>query len=182
MDEHTGINGLIKVMQFRVLRHGWECDPWGWVAVREDGPKTIILTDHGSTWEACPDDLRALMLDYQKAITETRAALNMVEGPILEEGKLIPSREEHPMTIRELTQALREFDPGQMVVVQGYEGGFDEVTLVRGLRLALNAHEEFWYGRHEITASNGVPAALLASSDSTEWRYRAARGMSDQNW
>jgi hypothetical protein len=82
MDEHTGINGWTKVMRFRVLRHGWECDPWGWVAMRPDGTQTILLTDHGTKFEAMPDDLLDLLREYQQVITDTHAAMTMVGWPI----------------------------------------------------------------------------------------------------
>lgn len=78
MDEPKGVQGMTKVMRFRVFRHAWECDPWGWVAIRHDGTHAILLTDHGTEFEATPDHLHALIREYQKVITETTAAMSMV--------------------------------------------------------------------------------------------------------
>jgi hypothetical protein len=86
------------------------------------------------------------------------------------------------MTIGELIQKLQQCDPNQMAVVLGYEGGFDELAVVRGLRLTLNAHEECYFGQHEECEAGDVAAVLLAGSDGSEWRYRLALGLSDQNW
>ncbi len=82
MGKKTEIQGLTKVMQFRVLQHAWECDPYGWVATRPDGTKTIILTTHGWEYEASPEDLAELLLQYQQVIAETHAAMTMVGWPI----------------------------------------------------------------------------------------------------
>lgn len=69
-----------------------------------------------------------------------------------------------------------------MAVVLGYEGGFDELTVVRGLRLTIDVHKECYLCRHEECEAGDVAAMLLAGSDGSEWRYRLALGLSDQNW
>jgi ribulose-5-phosphate 4-epimerase/fuculose-1-phosphate aldolase len=82
MEQRTEIQKLTKVMRFRVLRHGWECDLWGWVVMRPDGAQTILLTDHGTEFEAMPGDLQDLLRQYQQVITDTQSAMTMVGWPI----------------------------------------------------------------------------------------------------
>lgn len=82
MVKKTEIQGLTKVMRFRVLHHAWECDPYGYVATRPDGTQTIILTTHCWEYEASPEDLAELISEYRKVLEETQAAMTMVGWPI----------------------------------------------------------------------------------------------------
>lgn len=53
------------------------------------------------------------------------------------------------MTAHELAKQLLEL-PDVMLTVRGYEGGVDEITSVsQPKELALNVHEEWYYGKHE---------------------------------
>ncbi len=36
-----------------------------------------------------------------------------------------------------------------MVVVAGYEGGYDEITAAIDIKLKLDVHTEWYYGKHE---------------------------------
>jgi len=53
------------------------------------------------------------------------------------------------MTVKELIEELQTFDPEKMVVIAGYEGGFDEVHDADEIRLKLNVHTASYYGKHE---------------------------------
>ena len=53
------------------------------------------------------------------------------------------------MKVKELIEQLQGFDPELMVVRPGYEGGVTEVEYATGVLLALNVHDEWYYGEHE---------------------------------
>ena len=53
------------------------------------------------------------------------------------------------MKVKELIKELQKHDPEIMVVVAGYEGGYDEISGVGEIRLKYNAHTEWYYGKHE---------------------------------
>ena len=60
------------------------------------------------------------------------------------------------MTVGELKKCLELFSDDLMVVVDGYESGFTELTpsKVKRITLALNKYddkEEWYFGRHEDT-------------------------------
>jgi hypothetical protein len=54
------------------------------------------------------------------------------------------------MTVKELIEKLQKFDPGMIVVVDGYEGGVNDVSTAREIDIILNCHDEWYYGKHEI--------------------------------
>jgi hypothetical protein len=53
------------------------------------------------------------------------------------------------MKVKELIEKLQACDPEHMVVVDGYEGGVYEADCVETKKIALNAHEEWYYGDHD---------------------------------
>ena len=55
------------------------------------------------------------------------------------------------MTVGELIELLEAHPPGLRVVVNGYEGGYDDITpdLILPLRLALDIHDREYMGDHE---------------------------------
>ena len=74
------------------------------------------------------------------------------------------------MTVDELIRMLETYPPDLRVVVDGYEGGVDDLEarllLVRDIRLNVNA--DWYYGRHEETYTceketghETVPALIL---------------------
>ena len=69
-----------KIFEFPVLWLAWEIDSKGWVAEREDGTKTLILTNHGSEYEAEPEILEDRIAEYQRVIGETQKALSMLDA------------------------------------------------------------------------------------------------------
>lgn len=73
------------------------------------------------------------------------------------------------MNVRQLIMALRDFDPDMQVVVDGYEGGFDNVPGLVLIKVELDVNveaenpenkEDWWRGRHE-ESENGTPVVLI---------------------
>jgi hypothetical protein len=54
------------------------------------------------------------------------------------------------MTVQELIEQLQTLDPDLHVFTNGYEGGYEDVVSVGDAKeIALNYHNEWWYGDHE---------------------------------
>ena len=53
------------------------------------------------------------------------------------------------MTVQELIDALSKLPPDHMVVVNGYEGGVNEISDVVQCKLDLNVNTKWYYGKHE---------------------------------
>ncbi len=54
------------------------------------------------------------------------------------------------MTVRELIAELSKHDPALPVVLDGYEGGVDDVVVVETVKIELNVNTKDYYGKHEI--------------------------------
>ena len=57
------------------------------------------------------------------------------------------------MTVAELREALARFDPSMRVVIDGYEGGLDDVLRVDVASIRADANldpDQDYYGRHLI--------------------------------
>ncbi|NNJ84276.1 MAG: hypothetical protein HKP13_04955 [Gammaproteobacteria bacterium] len=69
------------------------------------------------------------------------------------------------MTVTELMEHLKAFDPNLPVVVAGYEGGFNDVSFVAPARMFPEANTEWYYGAHEeaLPGDEGTVTALLLS-------------------
>ncbi len=53
------------------------------------------------------------------------------------------------MTVKELIEQLQTLDPDLRVFTPGYEGGYEDVVSVGNIReIALNYHDEWYYGPH----------------------------------
>jgi hypothetical protein len=52
------------------------------------------------------------------------------------------------MKVKELINLLQQHNPEFRVVVDGYESGYDDIS-IREIELALNVNSEWYYGRHE---------------------------------
>lgn len=70
------------------------------------------------------------------------------------------------MIISELIEQLRKYPPEMRVVVSGYEGGYNDISLLYECRIILNVNTEKYYGQHESAVNpndpDAVPALLLA--------------------
>ena len=70
------------------------------------------------------------------------------------------------MTIAELIQTLSQYDPNLPVVVKGYEGGFNDISIIEKITLEPNVNIEYWYGAHE---------QIQPSQSSTKLNFKAIR-------
>ncbi len=53
------------------------------------------------------------------------------------------------MTVKELIEQLQQLDPDLHVFTSGYEGGYNDVYVGEEMEIALNVHDEWYYGKHE---------------------------------
>lgn len=53
------------------------------------------------------------------------------------------------MTVKELIEQLQQLDPDLHVFTAGYEGGYNDVYIGNEMEIALDVHEEWYYGKHE---------------------------------
>jgi hypothetical protein len=61
------------------------------------------------------------------------------------------------MTVKELIERLQTLDPDLYVFTSGYEGGYEDVVTVGSvMEIALNVHEEWYYGKHESVENIGT--------------------------
>lgn len=75
------------------------------------------------------------------------------------------------MTIQQLTTLLSQYPPDTRVVVAGYEGGFNDITIHKLIELKLDANQEWWYGQHADVQSSGEEALLLAGENRMSEEY-----------
>lgn len=61
------------------------------------------------------------------------------------------------MTIKELIEALSKFASDAPVVVRGYEGGYNDVTIVKTESIQLNVNTQHYYGAHGPTDEQYEP-------------------------
>lgn len=54
------------------------------------------------------------------------------------------------MTVQELINQLSQLDPNQLVLVDGYEGGFTDIKSITDEKIVLNYYNDWWEGPHEI--------------------------------
>jgi len=54
------------------------------------------------------------------------------------------------MKVKDLIAALHAMDPEHMVVIPGYEGGVTELIGLNTVTIALNVHDEWYYGEHDV--------------------------------
>ena len=61
------------------------------------------------------------------------------------------SRNPDYLTIGALIRLLSEYPPNLRVVVDGYEGGYDDLSVrqLQRIRIALGVGEEDWFGDHD---------------------------------
>ena len=69
------------------------------------------------------------------------------------------------MNVDQLIKRLQMYPPDLRVVVRGYEGGYNDVDIFEKLKIVLNYHEEWYYGKHEDAESlYGNNAELLKTN------------------
>ena len=57
------------------------------------------------------------------------------------------------MNVNQLIKRLQMYPPDLRVVVRGYEGGYNDVDTFENIKIVLDYHSEWYYGKHE-DASN----------------------------
>lgn len=55
------------------------------------------------------------------------------------------------MNVGELIEKLKQYPQDLRVVVHGYEGGYNDVDRFENLKIVLDYHEAWYYGKHEST-------------------------------
>lgn len=53
------------------------------------------------------------------------------------------------MTVKELMEILQTQDPNKLVLVSGYEGGYDALQEVRPIKVIHSPSEHWWEGDYE---------------------------------
>jgi hypothetical protein len=61
------------------------------------------------------------------------------------------------MNVKQLIEKLQTFDPELIVVINGYEGGVEEINHAEKTRINLNANTEWYYGDHAIVPIHAMP-------------------------
>lgn len=65
------------------------------------------------------------------------------------------------MTIKELINILRSYPEESTILLQGYEGGFSEISEVKYVGVKLNVYQEEWSGPHEIDEKSQIKSLIL---------------------
>jgi len=53
------------------------------------------------------------------------------------------------MNVGQLIEQLKNYPQDLRVVVHGYEGGYNDVDIFEKLKIVLDYHSEWYYGKHE---------------------------------
>ncbi|MFW6296572.1 MAG: hypothetical protein ACOC04_05215 [Halothece sp.] len=68
------------------------------------------------------------------------------------------------MTIQELIEILKQFNPNTLVVVAGYHHGYNDISKIQPINIELNVNQSWDSGAHSLanfTASNPISAVFL---------------------
>jgi hypothetical protein len=69
------------------------------------------------------------------------------------------------MNVDQLIKRLQMYPPDLRVVVRGYEGGYNDVDTFENLKLVLDYHSAWYYGKHEdVESLYGNNAAQLKTT------------------
>jgi hypothetical protein len=61
------------------------------------------------------------------------------------------------MTIQELIKTLSQYDPNTPVVISGYEGGYNDVSIIEQKTMQPNVNNKHYYGAHDCVKGLIVP-------------------------
>jgi hypothetical protein len=69
------------------------------------------------------------------------------------------------MNVRQLIEKLKEHPPEMRVIVDGYEGGYNDLESLKTTQIRLNVHDRYkdLFGRHDDA---DYPLKLAADKDS----------------
>ena len=65
------------------------------------------------------------------------------------------------MTVKELIEKLKEYPQDDLILVQGYEGGFSDIGQIQSTKVDLNYYTEEWNGPHEENHGNQTKAVII---------------------
>lgn len=54
------------------------------------------------------------------------------------------------MKVKELIEQLQQYNPETLVLIPGYEGGYEDVKRIEKIGVVLNYNKESYYGPHEL--------------------------------
>lgn len=54
------------------------------------------------------------------------------------------------MKVKELIEQLQQYNPETLVLIPGYEGGYEDIRRIEKTGVVLNYHKESYYGPHEL--------------------------------
>ena len=57
------------------------------------------------------------------------------------------------MNVEELMKILKAMPPKSRVIIEGYEGGYDDILVVKKIPIRLNANKEDQLGAHKLSTS-----------------------------
>lgn len=72
------------------------------------------------------------------------------------------------MKVKELVDALLKLPQDDLVVVRGYEDGYDDVMKVEKIHVALTSEPEYYYGVYSMTSAsdpNAISAVFIKQFD-----------------
>jgi hypothetical protein len=65
------------------------------------------------------------------------------------------------MKVKELIEQLQTMPPEMLLVVPGYEGGLNELGRCSRIKILLDQHDEWYYGRHEEDKNGDTDAVYI---------------------
>lgn len=65
------------------------------------------------------------------------------------------------MTVKQLKSALEHYPEDALILVEGYEGGFSDIGLIKETRVQLDLNNEDWLGPHDEAAGATTPAIFM---------------------
>ena len=63
------------------------------------------------------------------------------------------------MNIKDMIEKLKTFPAGAQVLVQGYEGGYDDIVRIEGKTVIKNPEAAEYYGEYDDAENSGKGAA-----------------------
>ena len=70
------------------------------------------------------------------------------------------------MTVNELKEKLNSIPDDTLVLVKGYEDGYNDIHWIRQMKVQLNVHEHWYEGAHDETKdANGIPVIALTGEN-----------------
>lgn len=65
------------------------------------------------------------------------------------------------MTVGELIEELKKYHSDDLVLVEGYEGGFSDISVAQERTVRLNQYKEEYYGPHELDSNSNQRAVIF---------------------